>query len=297
MSAFELYVSHSTLFGGWQKPFDKADYVVVGVPFDATSSYRRGARYAPLAIRVASLNIESFSFSSGIDMEDLNIHDLGDLHTSGNTEITLKNLELTARDLIEIGKTPVLLGGEHTITLGAMRALGGKDTAVISLDAHLDLRHEHLGITTSHTSFMRRLNEQVKPSQIVEVGTRAVCKEELSFAKQAGIQYFTMKEIQRRGIEATAKLVMKTIENCKKIYLTVDFDVLDPAFAPAVQNPEPNGLSTQSMSALVSCLCDKRLAGLDLVEVTPFYDHGVTAIQAAKLLFEVLCFSEKSRRN
>jgi len=297
LSAFELYVSHSTLFGGWQKPFDKADYVVVGVPFDATSSYRRGARYAPLAIRVASLNIESFSFSSGIDMEDLNIHDLGDLHTSGNTEITLKNLELTARDLIEIGKTPVLLGGEHTITLGAMRALGGKDTAVISLDAHLDLRHEHLGITTSHTSFMRRLNEQVKPSQIVEVGTRAVCKEELSFAKQAGIQYFTMKEIQRRGIEATAKLVMKTIENCKKIYLTVDFDVLDPAFAPAVQNPEPNGLSTQSMSALVSCLCDKRLAGLDLVEVTPFYDHGVTAIQAAKLLFEVLCFSEKSRRN
>ncbi len=297
MSAFELYVSHSTLFGGWQKPFDKADYVVVGVPFDATSSYRRGARYAPLAIRLASLNIESFSFSSGIDMEDLNIHDLGDLHTSSNTEITLKNLELTARDLIEIGKTPVLLGGEHTITLGAMRALGGKNTAIINLDAHLDLRHEHLGETTSHTSFMRRLKEQVKPSQIVEVGTRAVCKEELSFAKQAGIQYFTMKEIQRRGIEATAKLVMKTIENCKKIYLTIDFDVLDPAFAPAVQNPEPNGLSTQSMFALVSCLCDKRLAGLDLVEVTPSYDQGVTAIQAAKLLFEVLCFSEKSRRN
>ena len=90
---------------------------------------------------------------------------------------------------------------------------------------------------------------------------------------------------------------MKNIENCNKIYLTIDFDVLDPAFAPAVQNPEPNGLSTQTLVTLVSFLCDNRLACLDLVEVTPSFDHGETAIQAAKLLFEVLCFTEKSRRN
>ena len=295
MSDFELHVSHSTVFSGYQKPFEQADYVIVGVPFDFTSTHRTGARFAPLAIREASLNIETYSFRSKLDIEDLKIHDLGDLHISNNVEKTLKRLEYTVKDLLKAEKTPVLIGGEHTLTLGAMRGIGGKDTAVISLDAHLDLRNQYMDLATSHTTFMRRLNEQAKPEKIVEVGTRAVCKEELAYAEKAGIQYFTTKQIRKSRLEATVKAVRKAVENCKRTYLTIDMDVLDPAFAPAVQNPEPDGLSIETLLDLVCNFCDSRLMGLDLVEVTPHYDKGVTAIQAAKILFEALCQIERSR--
>lgn len=297
MSDFELYVSHSTVFSGYQKSFEQADYVVVGVPFDVTSTYRTGARFAPLAIREASLNIETYSFRSNLDIEDLKIHDLGDLHVSSNVETTLKRLEDVVKDLLKAKKTPILVGGEHTVTLGAMRGVGGSNTAVVSFDAHLDLRSEYMDLTTSHTTFMRRLNEQVKPEKIIEVGTRAVCKEELAYAKEAGIQYFTAKQIRENGLEATVKEVKKAVESCKKIYLTIDMDVLDPAFAPAVQNPEPDGLSIHALLDFIYDFCDRRMVGLDLVEVAPPYDTGVTAIQAAKILFEALCRIEKARRS
>jgi agmatinase len=296
MSDFELYVSHSTVFSGHQSPFGQSDYVVIGVPFDVTSTHRTGARFAPLAIREASLNIETYSFRSNLGIEDLKIHDLGDLHISYNVEETLKRLEGAVKDLSKIKKTPVLIGGEHTLTLGTMRGIGDQDTAVISFDAHLDLRNRYMDLATSHTTFMRRLNEQVKP-KIVEVGTRAVCKEELGYAKKAEIQYFTTKQLRKNGLEATVKAVKKAVKNCKSIYLTIDMDVLDPAFAPAVQNPEPDGLSIQTLLDLICNCCDSRLVGLDLVEVTPIYDNGVTAIQAAKILFEALCQIEKSRKS
>lgn len=297
MSDYELYVSPATVFSGFHKPFDQADYVVVGVPFDITSTYRTGARFAPLAIREASLNIETYSFRSNTDVEDLKINDLGDLHISNNTETTLKRLENTVKDLIKAKKTPILIGGEHTITLGAMHGVGGKDTAVISFDAHLDLRNKYMDLTTSHTTFMRRINEQVKPKRIVEVGTRAVCKEELTYAKEAGIQYYTTRQIHEKGSNTTIKAIKEAVENCKRTYLTIDMDVLDPAYAPAVQNPEPEGLSTQTLLDLATNLLDNRTIGLDLVEVTPPYDKGATTIQAAKTLFEALCKMEKARKS
>ena len=297
MSDYEFYISHFTIFSGHQSPFEQADYVVVGVPFDVTSTHRTGARFAPLAIREASLNIETYSFRSNLDIEDLKIHDLGDLHISFNVEETLKRLEGAVKGLSKVKKIPILIGGEHTLTLGAMRGMGGKDTAVISFDAHLDLRDKYIDLATSHTTFMRRINEQVKPKKIVEVGTRAVCKEELEYAKKAGIQYFTTKQIRKNGLETTIKAVKNAVKNCKRTYLTIDMDVLDPAFAPAVQNPEPDGLSIQTLLDFICNFCDSRLVGLDLVEVTPTYENGVTAIQAAKILFEALCQIEKSRKS
>ncbi len=296
LSDFELYVSSSNVFGGCQSPFEKADYVVVGVPFDVTSTYRTGARFAPYAIREASLNIETYSFRSNLDLEDLKIHDLGDLHISFSVELTLKRLRDTVKNLLKAEKTPIVIGGEHTITLGAMRGIGGGDVAVVSLDAHLDLRSKYMDLDVSHTTFMRRLHEQMKPNVTVEVGTRAVCKEELAYAEKAGIQYFTTKQIRKNGLEATINAVKKAVESCKRTYLTIDMDVLDPAFAPAVQNPEPDGLPTHMLLDLVSGLCDSRIAGLDLVEVAPSYDRGATSIQAAKILFEALCQIESSRR-
>lgn len=296
MSSFELYISPSPVFSGCEKGLERADYVVVGVPLDITATYRTGARFAPLAIREASLNVETYSFRSNLDLEDLKIHDIGDLHVSHDMEKSLKQLENSVGDLLKAMKTPVFIGGEHTLTLGAMRGIGGEDTALISLDAHLDLRNKYMDLVTSHTTFMRRLNEQVKPERIVEVGTRAVCREELKYAKEAEIRFFTTKEIREIGVEGTVKAVEKAVENCKKVYLTVDMDVLDPAFAPAVQNPEPDGLSMQALLELVYSFCDSRITGLDLVEVSPPYDNGVTAIQGAKILAEALCRIERTRK-
>lgn len=294
MSYHELYVSPSAVFSGYQKTFEEANYVLLGVPFDVTSTYRVDARFAPLAIREASLNLETYSFRAGIDIENVKMHDLGDLHVTGDATETLKRVEQVVKELLMTRKVPVLMGGEHTITLGAVRAIG-KNVAVLDFDAHLDTRNEYMNLKVSHTTFMRRINEQVEPTRIVEVGIRAVCKEELDYANKAGINFITAQEIRKNDVEQTAKKIEKLLKGAKKIYLTVDMDVLDPAFAPAVQNPEPDGLCAHALYDLLHEVCDERIAAFDVVEVAPHYDNGVTAIQAAKTMFEILCNMEKSR--
>ena len=295
MSYRELYVSPAVVFGGYQKSFKESNYTILGVPFDVTSTYRTGARFAPTAIREASLNIETYSFRANIDMENVNLHDLGDLNVTGDTHETLKRVEQVVKELFDAEKVPVLIGGEHTITLGAARAVG-KNVAILDFDAHLDLRNEYLNQKVSHTTFMRRIKEQVKPTKIVEVGTRAVCKEELSYAKKTGIDFVTTQQIRKYSVEQTSKKIKNLLKDAKEIYLTVDLDVLDPAFAPAVQNPEPDGLCTHTLYDLLHEVCDERIVAFDVVEVAPHFDHGVTAIQAAKTIFEILSIMEKARR-
>ena len=296
MSYRELFVSQSPVFSGCQRTFEEADYAILGVPFDFTSTFRTGARFGPLAIREASQNIETYSFRSGIDVEDLKIHDLGDLHVAGETDETLKRLELTMKDILDARKTPIIIGGEHTITLGIMRAIG-KNTAVLAFDAHLDLRNEYLGQKVSHTTFMRRICEQVRPEKILEVGTRATCKEELSYAKKSQIQFFAAQQIMKDGAEEAAKKIDKILADVEKVYLTIDMDVLDPAFVPAEQNPEPDGLCMRTFLDVLCEVCDNRVTAFDVVEVAPHYDNGITAIQAAKTLFEVICQIERARKS
>src|SRR3990172_7551320 len=180
MSNFDLLVSQSNVFSGLQKSFEEANYVVFGVPFDVTSTYRTGARFGPTAIRQASLNIETYSFRSGLDVEDLHLHDLGDLHVSTDAKRTVDIVKLVVEDILAAGKMPVAIGGEHTVTFGIAKGLGAKagKTAIISFDAHLDLRCEFLGLDLSHTTFMQLISEEVKPAKIIEVGTRSVCKDE-----------------------------------------------------------------------------------------------------------------------
>jgi agmatinase len=294
MSYRELYVSSPAVFSGLQKPFAEASYIIVGVPFDVTSTYRTGARFAPLAIREASLNIETYSFRSKYDIENISLHDLGDLNVTSETQETLKRLEHVTKEILTAKKTPVLIGGEHTITLGAARAMD-KDFAIIDFDAHLDLRDEYMNLKTSHTTFMRRINEQAKPRKIVEIGTRAVCKEEMNYAKRADISFITTQQIREEGVEETVDKIHRLLGNVKKIYITVDLDVLDPGFVPAVQNPEPDGLCSHMFYDLLSMVCDKRIVAIDVVEVSPPYDNGITSIQAAKTIFEILSAIEKAR--
>jgi agmatinase len=298
MSYLELFTSQTNVFSGVQKPFEKAKYVVFGVPFDATSTYRNGARFAPQEIRKASLNIETYSFRSGLDVVDLALHDAGDLDVLMEAEKTVDMTRLVVDELLAAGKLPVALGGEHTVTLGAAKGLGARvaKTAIVSFDAHLDLRCEFLGSKLSHTTFMQLICEEVKPAKIVEVGTRSACKEELAYAKKKGVEFFTSQEIIKQGSLLVGEQLKEKLLPFENLYLTVDMDVLDPAFAPAVQNPEPEGITTTQLIDLACALCDKRVLGFDVVEIVPVYDQGISAISAAKVVYEMLCQLEKARK-
>jgi agmatinase len=296
MTYRELYTSQAPFFSGYQTNYEKARYIIIGAPFDITSTYRTGARFAPLAVREASLNIETFSFRTGKDIETIKLHDTGDLHTTSDTQETTKRLALVVKDIIKAHKTPVTIGGEHTITLGAVKGLHGmKNTAIISFDAHLDLRNEYMNLKTSHTTFMRRINELVKPQIIIEIGTRAACQEELNYAKKHGITYITTQQIQKNPTQKTLNTINKALKNTKQIYLTIDMDALDPAYAPAVQNPESDGITTETFFDLLQGIMDKRITAMDVVEVTPPYDNGNTAALAAKTIFELICNMEKAK--
>lgn len=293
----DIFISQSNIFSGFQHPYEEALYVVLGVPFDATSTFRTGARFAPNAIREASLNIETYSFRTGLDVENVSLHDLGDLHVSTDVDRTLDKLNLIIGEITNEGKTPVIIGGEHTITLGVLKGLKAKasETAIVSFDAHLDLRDEFMGLKLSHTTFMRRINELVKPAKIIEVGTRAVCREELEYAKKAGVEFISSAEIRSMSEEDVIKLLNEKMAEFENIYVSIDMDVLDPAYAPAVQNPEPEGVETSFLLNVLSKACSRRVLGFDIVEIAPNYDNGVSAIQAARIIFEILCFLERSR--
>jgi agmatinase len=298
MSYLELFTSQTNVFSGIQKTFKEAKYVLFGVPFDATSTYRTGARFGPNAIRQASLNIETYSFRSGTSLEGIALHDTGDVHVSMDANETNDMISKIVGDILAEGKMPIALGGEHTITLGIAKGLGdrAKKTAFVSFDAHLDLREEFLGSTESHTTFMQLINEEVKPAKIFEVGTRSVSTEELDYAKNAGIEFFTSQQIIRQGSEAVLRELKKKLAPYESIYLTVDLDILDPAFAPAVQNPEAEGITPTALLDILCGLCDKRVIGFDVLEIAPVYDQGVSAIVAAKVVFEMLCQLEKAKQ-
>jgi agmatinase len=205
---------------------------------------------------------------------------------------------MVIKDLLEAEKIPAIIGGEHTITLGVVKGLGDKasKTALVSFDAHLDLRNEFMGLKLSHATFMRRINEKIKPGKIIEVGTRAVCKEELDYAKKARIEFFTAKQIRKEGSQRIAEQLREKLARYKNVYLSIDMDVLDPAYVQAVQNPEPEGIETHTLFDILYGVCDKRVVGFDVVEIAPNYDNGTSAIQGAKTIFEILCCLEKFQK-
>jgi len=143
---------------------------------------------------------------------------------------------------------------------------------------------------------MQLISKQVKPAKIIEVGTRSACKEELAFAKKSKVDFFTSQQIIKQGTEQIIAELKQKLEPYQRIYLTVDMDVLDPAYVPAVQNPEPEGITPTQLLDIACALCDKRVIGFDVLEIAPNYDQGVSAVVAAKVMFELLCQLEKSRK-
>jgi agmatinase len=221
-----------------------------------TSSYRSGSRFGPAALREASLNIETYSLRSHIDLEDIAIADLGDLHVVSNPNDIVERTRLVVKDLVDADKIPILLGGEHLITLGAIKALP-KDVAIIDFDAHLDLRDQYMDEEYSHATFMKRATDITAPKNIFYLGTRAVSKDELNFAREQGLTIFDVNEIRRMGITQVVDRLKSGIAGFTKTYVTVDVDVFDPAYAPGVGNPEADGLAPDTVLTMASQICEK----------------------------------------
>ncbi len=289
-----LHVSQSQLFSGSEKPFSEARFVVFGVPFDKTSTYRAGSKFAPSAIREASLNIETYSLRSKFDLEDIGICDIGDLHVTDAVDETMRRLSAVESDILSSSKIPVALGGEHTISYGTIRSFP-KDIGIVCFDAHADMRDEYMGEKLMHATFLRRVIDMVGPEKIVHIGLRALCKEELGFMKKNHIQSFPMNDLKRHDVKENTRIVRRALSDFGKLYVTVDVDALDPGFAPGVGNPEPDGMWPDLFLSIITGICDERLAGLDLVELSPEHDTGITAPLAAKAIFEAICATEAAR--
>ena len=261
--------------------------VIFGVPFDSTHSYKPGCRFGPDSIRDAFNNIEIFQPEFGVDLETVNISDLGNTkHTVVATEM-LRMVENITAELRKQNKQMIILGGEHLITLGSFSCFP-KDTGYVVFDAHYDLRDQYADIKLSHAAYLRRLVEKRGPENIVHVGARAFVKEELAFLKDNKIRTVSDKEIRDGN---GPKLLQDITSTFDSLYLSLDLDVLDPAFAPGVGNPEAVGISSRELYDLVTTLQNKKIEAADIVELNPTYDNGATASMAAKMISTIIAMN------
>lgn len=291
MEELGLYVNQSPhVFKGVQAPFTSAKIVVLGAPFDSTSTYRPGSRFAPSAIREASINIESYSWRAKVDSEAIATHDLGDLVVvQGDVRTTLSRLERLVQRLGEAGKLPIIIGGEHTVTYAAVMGLGRP--ALLCFDAHLDLRDEYpMGVKLSHATVIRRLAEALGCGAVFMVGARAACQEEVEYIGDGGMKVVTSWEAEELGPMGVAGRIRDWVAKFDRVYVSIDLDVLDPSYAPGVANPEPEGLRPSLLLDILNLALDQRVVGLDLVEVSPPYDNGLASIHAAKILLEAVAY-------
>jgi len=296
LSRAKLYLSPRVPFTGISSPYDKSHFVFFGVPYDKTSTYKAGSRFAPGSLRDVSANMELYSVRSDVDLERVAVHDWGDVDIVEDLGQTLDRVKSVCSELVESKKIPIMVGGEHSITKAAADALP-EDTGVVSFDAHLDLRDEFLGEKLSHATFMRRVSEQLGPDHIMEVGIRAFSKPELDFTRKSGVKMITPQDVRSAGVSKTAQRIRGFLSGFTHSYVTVDIDVLDPAFAPGVGNPEPDGLSTDELLTLVGASMEKNTVGFDLVEVSPQLDTGQTAAVGVKVIFEaVAALSTRSHK-
>ncbi|MCE5214324.1 MAG: agmatinase [Methanobacterium sp.] len=263
---------------------DDPGYGILGVPFDGTATYQPGARYGPNSIREASYNLENFNLSQDRQLETP-LYDLGNLEViNGNFQKTSLNLESTIREILDLEITPLILGGEHIISYSICKALNIQDTTVLHFDAHLDLRDDYQGEKYSHATVLRRIHD-LNPSQIIPIGIRSGCEEEFEYTREAGINYYTAS-----GVKENLKEIEKIISSLEgQIYVTVDMDVLDPAYAPSVGTPCPGGLDPHELQKLLYCLKDKDVVGFDLVEVSSRCMGDITSVNAAQVVYDFLC--------
>ena len=263
--------------------YEECEICIVGLPYDGTSSYRPGSRFGPNAIRKASWGMETYSHTLRRDLGDLKICDLGDLEIPfGNKEMALAKIREAIGKIVDDGKYPVLLGGEHLITLPVVEGFRSRfhDLAVVQLDAHTDLRDEYLGETLSHSTVMRRVSEVVEDGGLFQFGARSGSREEFAYANTIGSLYDFTEDAFNRALKGI---------NDKPLYISLDLDVLDPSLLPGTGNPEPGGIDFNEIIRGLQILARTRVIGFDVVELSPDHDPSeVSSIVTAQLVREMI---------
>lgn len=278
-----------------EKSFSLADAgtVVLGVPMDSASSYRPGARFAPEEIRKVFECLENYSLELDADLLSARVHDLGDLVLpTADPQESLLRVEKVVAEIVRKGKKPLLIGGDHSITYAPVCALfsnGYPDLAVLHFDAHFDLRPRYLGDEISHASVIYRIVERgIK--HIYQFGIRSADAAEVAMADRS-TKYFS------RGILTALKRAIRELGD-RPVYVTIDIDVVDPAYAPGTGTPEPGGITSTCLLRALALIRDLNLVGFDLVEVNPAYDHGqITAILGAKIIREAILILGRGRNH
>lgn len=274
-----------TKFMGSTENYEDANIVMVGVPMDFTCSFRPGTRFGPQKIREISIGIEEYSIYMDKSLEDYAYFDSGDLDLPfGNVEISLELIGEAAKEILDDNKFPLFIGGEHLISVPVIKEVYNKygdELIVIHFDAHADLREGYLGCPNSHASAIRRLVDFMPGKNIYQFGIRSGTKEEFEYAK-ANTNMYTIEVL-----EPLKKVVDKF--KGRPIHLTLDIDVVDPAFANGTGTPEPGGISSKELIQALNVIKDLNIVGFDIVEVSPHYDQSDrTALLAAKIIRDMI---------
>ncbi|NLG82977.1 MAG: agmatinase [Bacilli bacterium] len=264
--------------------YDEAKTVIFGAPFDGTTSYRPGTRFAPNAIRIESYGLEVYSPYQDKDLTDFNIFDAGDLVPKiGSVDKMIDDIEAFTSKLLNDGKQPVMLGGEHSLSVGTIRAMAKKypDLHILHFDAHTDLRDTFFDHKLSHANVLYRAWELLGDGRIFQFGIRSGAKEEFEWAKEHVIQ----NKYNTNGLDEAIEIVKD-----KPVYITIDLDVLDPSVFPGTGTPEPGGISFHELlEAILKFVKLNNIVGADVVELAPHYDQtGASTIVACKVLRELL---------
>lgn len=267
--------------------YEDSKYVIFGVPFDRTCTFRKGTRYGPSGIREAFANFEPHLFDSGVDLEEIEIHDAGDLDVVHATpsEMVARVNEFS-RKIISDGKFPILLGGEHSVSPGCATAFDG--IGVLGIDAHADYYEEYASDKNNHACAMKRIVDKFGKDNVFWVGVRSIGRKELEGSSRMLNSYL----ISENGIEWAIGEIEKSLQ-ASRLYLSLDIDGIDPAFAPGTGTPVPIGLKPIEVKKIINHFADK-LIGFDLVEVSPPLDKGITANLAASLVMEVIAVTHKA---
>jgi agmatinase len=286
MSYLDLFMNNNPLItssGDDSEPIA----TVFGIPFDSTHSYKPGCRFGPDVIRDSFNNIEVFHPELQVDLETANIEDLGNTrHTVVASEMIDMVKKITT-ELVAKQRQLFILGGEHSITYGTYTSFP-KETGYVVFDAHYDLREEFADIKLSHASYLRRIIEERGADNILHVGARAFVQEELQFLTENNIKTISDREIRDGKGPQLLKDYVSTFDT---VYSSFDLDVLDPAFAPGVGNPEAAGITSRELFDLIYSFKETKVTGVDIVELNPYHDNGATASLAAKIMSTMIAMN------
>jgi len=270
-------------FLGCDNEYGESKIVLFGAPFDSTTSYRPGTRFASKTMRSESFGLETYSPYQDRDLEDIPVFDGGDLELCfGNTEKALSQIEAFSEQIFADGKIPCMIGGEHLVTLGAMRAAVKRypNLRVVHFDAHADLRDEYLGEPLSHAAVLHRVWELVGDGKIFQFGIRSGDRSEFLWGKN----HVNTQKFNFDGLEQTVEKLRG-----EPVYFTIDLDVLDPSVFPGTGTPEPGGVTFLQLLEAAIKVSGLNIVGFDLVELSPVYDQsGVSTAVACKMLRELL---------